>query len=94
MKIRTVGTEQFHAPGQRDITKQSLFAILPTRLKTQSGWYNTGQASVREGFPGVFHVPQRTLLRILHENGTYSVTPNHSAFNIYNLVTMSQAGIF
>ena len=43
--------------------KQSLFAILPTRLKTWSGWYNTVQVSVCEGFPGVLFVPQRILTR-------------------------------
>jgi len=51
-------------------------------------------ASVRQGLAGVFHVPQRTVLRILHENGTCSVTPNHSTFSISNLVTTPQAGNF
>jgi len=82
-------------PNRRTLwNKYSLFEILPTRLKTSSGWYNTVQASVREGLPGVFHVPQRTILRILHENGTHSVTPNHSTFSISNLVTTPQAGNF
>jgi hypothetical protein len=68
-------------PDRRTLrNKLSLFAIFPPCQNTWLGRYNTVQASVNEGFTGVFHVPQRTTLRFLHENGIYSVTPNHTAF--------------